>query len=171
MYIVIFSCKICKMQFMFLLNSALVSLSANTQSLNEFEKATENDFPLTKWMYLELFTHLYMSQEQTALLPISLPVYLPLHLFALIWLQLQCPDRRGRGKMTAERWGRWAGQEGQRRRRGGGQWKERMEGHRCLKRMLLWTTSLSHSIQSVVRNWKRDRKRSINRITRRGLHL
>lgn len=48
-------------------------------------------------MTLELFTPLYMSLEQIALLPMSLSIYLPLYLFALIWLQLYDVQRKEEG--------------------------------------------------------------------------
>lgn len=66
--------------------------------------------------------------------------------------------RETEDEMTAERLGRWA--EAKRDRveeeeveGGGGRWKERREGHRCLQRMLLWTTtSLSHTLQQPRQN-------------------
>lgn len=116
-----------RMAVISLLHSTLESLCLS-EVKTSLKKHQIVIFLWTKWMYLEPFTPLYTSEEQIALLPISLSVYLPLYLFALIRLQMQCPERRGGGKHGCRemRGGGQTvrGQEGQRRRRGGGEWKE-----------------------------------------------
>lgn len=123
-------------------------------------------FLWTKLMYLELFTSLYMSQEQTALLAFPLSTSLPLCLFALLWGHWQSPHWGGGGKIGAERWEMWADSQ----RPSELEKKRRREGRGCLKRMRLWTTTPSHSIESSW-SWETEGGQSIEPNTLRLLKI